>query len=340
MILSGLTISGSTIYDQVPPAPIGQRLWAANTTTAFYFADSSALVTDPTYTTTWTVPAGVTSISIVCVGAGGAACYQDTYVIAGGGGGGGLAYENNVAVTPGELLIIRYGRGKIVTNSTGYGSMSAVIRNSDSTFLCGASGGGNATSTTPSPNLSSVGGAGGKGIVRGSTTSSITTRTGSGTTSTGGYGQGGPGGYGQGGNTTGTSKPMFGGGGAGGYGGAGGDGSGYNFNANPGTNGGGGGGGRGSTSGDRGGAGGGTNPYGQQSNGAAGSTGAPGTTGGGGNTTYVILGKGSDYGGGGGGLKYTDYTSNNNYGAGGNGCVRIIWPGDLRQFPSTRTTDE
>jgi hypothetical protein len=27
-------------------------------------------------------------------------------------------------------------------------------------------------------------------------------------------------------------------------------------------------------------------------------------------------------------------------GAGGSGAVRIIWPGDLRQFPSTRTTDE
>jgi hypothetical protein len=27
-------------------------------------------------------------------------------------------------------------------------------------------------------------------------------------------------------------------------------------------------------------------------------------------------------------------------GAGGHGGVRIIWPGDERQFPSTRTTDE
>lgn len=29
-----------------------------------------------------------------------------------------------------------------------------------------------------------------------------------------------------------------------------------------------------------------------------------------------------------------------NYALGGKGAIRIIWPGDARQFPSTRTADE
>ena len=35
---------------------------------------------------------------------------------------------------------------------------------------------------------------------------------------------------------------------------------------------------------------------------------------------------------GGGGNSYSGY--------GGDGAVRLIWPGDARQFPSTRTADE
>lgn len=49
---------------------------------------------------TFTVPAGVTSISAVAVGRGGATPSGSTY----GGGGGALSYSNAVAVTPGESL--------------------------------------------------------------------------------------------------------------------------------------------------------------------------------------------------------------------------------------------
>lgn len=61
--------------------------------------------------TTWTVPAGVTSISAVCIGGGGgggATSQGGTY--AGGGGGGGLSWANNIAVTPGETLYIQAGK--------------------------------------------------------------------------------------------------------------------------------------------------------------------------------------------------------------------------------------
>lgn len=57
------------------------------------------------------VPAGVTSISILCVGSGGdgdtANQLDPTPAGCGGGGGGALAYTNNIAVTPDESLIVR-----------------------------------------------------------------------------------------------------------------------------------------------------------------------------------------------------------------------------------------
>jgi hypothetical protein len=47
------------------------------------------------------------------------------------------------------------------------------------------------------------------------------------------------------------------------------------------------------------------------------------------------------YGGGGGGGSYNSSADTQHAGAAGkDGAVRIIWPGDVRQFPSTRTEDE
>lgn len=71
---------------------------------------------------TWTVPAGVTSISVVCVGGGGGgggraylSVVSPANVTAagwgGGGGGGALAYTNNYSVTPGQVIIIGVGYG-------------------------------------------------------------------------------------------------------------------------------------------------------------------------------------------------------------------------------------
>ena len=52
------------------------------------------------------VPAGVTSISAVCIGSGGAGGFDG--VNAPSGGGGALAYANGVAVTPGETLTVTF----------------------------------------------------------------------------------------------------------------------------------------------------------------------------------------------------------------------------------------
>lgn len=128
-------------------------------------------------------------------------------------------------------------------------------------------------------------------------------------------------GGGNGGSGNGGAANNYGGnGGAGGYSGTGGAGG---SGTSAGTAGSGGGGGGGGSNGSGfGGRGGGVGIYGEGSNGAAGS--ANGGAGG--------AGSGGSGGAYGGGFNGSDVL--------GSGAVRIIWPGDERQFPSTRTADE
>jgi hypothetical protein len=124
-----------------------------------------------------------------------------------------------------------------------------------------------------------------------------------------------------------------GGGGAGGYSGTGGSGGYSNTNAATNGSGGGGGGGGGTANGTRpvGGQGGGVGLLGQGANGVAGSGWTiTGSTYYANNATAGSGGSGTSYGGGGG--TYARY--------GGDGAVRLIWPGDQRRFPSTRTGNE
>lgn len=58
----------------------------------------------------WTVPAGVYSVNALCIGGGGAASGYDATSSRWmhGGGGGGLGWKNNIPVTPGEQILIKY----------------------------------------------------------------------------------------------------------------------------------------------------------------------------------------------------------------------------------------
>ena len=65
-----------------------------------FLGAGSEFIADPgqqTYTSpgsySWTCPAGVFSVSVVCVGTGG---ISQPGAGAGGGGGGGLGYKNNI----------------------------------------------------------------------------------------------------------------------------------------------------------------------------------------------------------------------------------------------------
>ncbi|MFT3922339.1 MAG: hypothetical protein QM778_07375 [Myxococcales bacterium] len=103
-------------------------------------------------TTQWTVPAGVTSVSVVAVGPGGLA--MGPY----GGGGGQLCYANDMTVTPGAKIAVVVGNFAAGTN--------------DSSFFgkLVASGGGNRNDNEASGGSQGYGGtcfSGGQGGVNG-----------------------------------------------------------------------------------------------------------------------------------------------------------------------------
>ena len=70
-------------------------------------AGQDAYTTSGTYS--WVCPSGVSSVSVVCVGAGGGGKGRPNTCCGaggGGGGGGGLSYANNVAVSSGTSYTV------------------------------------------------------------------------------------------------------------------------------------------------------------------------------------------------------------------------------------------
>ena len=251
-------------------------------------------------TSSWTCPAGVYSVSVLVVGGGGAG--GGTY--GGGGGGGGLAYGNNLTVVPGNTYSFRVAAGGTGTSSY-FVSTSYLFANSGTngalgTNIFGGGGGG-------------AGGYAGNGGNGGACTSGALKAGGAGGTYGGtavsGGGNGGAGGAGSGSNVgSGASSAGSGGGGGGGSG---------SYNPSP--------------SG-----GGGVGILGQGSNGtgcpAVGVSGTSFAAGGGGSggNNGTTAGEAGNPGGGSGGRTTTTKP----------GAVRIMWPGDLRFYPSTRTANE
>lgn len=93
----------------------------------------------------WTVPAGVTSITIECIGGGGAGGHvqgSGLYFRCAGGGGGGAYAKSTVSVTPGTSLSVTVGQGGHAWSTDGnqvHGGDSYVM--SGSTVLVKAVGG-------------------------------------------------------------------------------------------------------------------------------------------------------------------------------------------------------
>ncbi len=263
---------------------------------------SRAEPTEAVYTTagtyTFIVPAGVTSVSVVCVGGGMGGGVTD------GGRAGSLGWKNNIAVTPGNSHSIVVGSGGTGRNDGQSGNQGA-----DSLFF------------TPTGSAI-VGGFGsafagryGDGGGNGGQTNS------SGGNGAGGYtGNGGtPGAAGDYGGTPGNGTAGTGGAGGGGRGstfyGEDADENGY-FDYYGRT---------------ESGNGGGVGLLGQGANGAGGTSATfHGGAGSG--------GSGTAYGGGGGAGGFYAPPFEQFFGSnGGGGAVRIIWPGNTRLFPSTNT---
>lgn len=270
---------------------------------------------------TFTVPAGVTSISAVCVGGGQSG--DDMR-------GGMLSYSNNISTTAGENLTVVVGSGGVE-----YGSPDNSTLSRGGTTLIRALGGG--LGGTPVGDVYYYGGDGGD-----------TAGLPAGGGGAGGYS--GAGGNGRGQNTASTAGT----GGAGGGGGRGGDSSAFVSQQYQwfGNSGGGGGGGVGILgTGSNGAAGSnGTSQSTGGSGGGGGSSGANGANGGASQADASIAGNGGAggaYGGGGAragfGSYYTWNSSTDEFdltwsgtgtnGSGGVGAVRIIW-GAGRSYPS------
>ena len=98
-------------------------------------------------TFTWTVPAGVTSISAVAVGAGSGAMTVWNYELnrvraSSGGRGGSLSYSNNISVTPGEVLTVHAGAGgeSSTAYTSNYGSYTPSATAGESSYIARANG--------------------------------------------------------------------------------------------------------------------------------------------------------------------------------------------------------
>ena len=251
----------------------------------------------------WTVPAGVTSVCIICVGGGAGADGGNK------GGGGGLTWINDVPVTPGTTLKVLQGK---TGSRFGSGNPSGSDQDGQISYVKDANGDLIIQAHGGTKQTYGHGGDGGNDINNiGTNYQSLT------------YG-GGKGGHGAGGNSG-----KGGGGGAAGYSGNGGSG-GTQCNDGWDGSGGGGGGGGGNCTQD-GGQGGGVGIYGEGANGTGGGQGnyaSPGTGGSGGWTGAQTYGQWTEdsgkYGGG----------SGAGSGGGGRGAVRILW-GAGRAFPST-----
>ena len=258
----------------------------------------------------WTVPEGVTSVCVVCVGGGSQGHSWNTTDDCWGGAGGGLGWRNNIKVIPGEIIPVTVGHGGRYADSSS--TIRTAMSGGDSTFkdasTCkGAFGELTSTLSIGGSYVGDGGGDGGSGVV----------------------------------NLNDSSQSCS-GSGAGGYSGNGGDGvwlgTATGLDGNAGSGGGGGSGGIGDNHSPAG--GGGVGLFGEGTSGAAGigSLTTPDATGGGGGSggepgesslsnNFAIIG--GNYGGGGSAIE-----GQSAGGAGGSGAVRILW-GAGRAFPST-----
>lgn len=219
----GTAVAGGYIY------VVGGGQGSVVTTTTYYSAGTS----------TYSVPAGVTSIAVKVWGAGGGGGAGSGGSGSGGAGGGGGYVKSILSVTPGESLDILVGTGGIKgasNNDAGAGGGYSAVKRS-STFLLQAGGGGGGGGSSGN----GTGGAGGAG--GGASGAAGGSGTGGGG-SAGTTGAGGAGGSAGGGGSAGAAgiANAGGNGGTSGTGGAGGTGAGGSANGT--IQGGGGGGGR------------------------------------------------------------------------------------------------
>lgn len=299
--------------------------------------------------TSWTVPAGVSSIQAECIGGGAGGWTTNELDYGAGGGGGSYAKTNSISVTPGQTVYLFVGAGGGANTNGGDSWVNKAANSAPASTTNGALAKGGSASAD-SGVTGGVGGAAASCI--GNTTYSggngggaaPPTAFGSG----GGGGAAGPSGAGKAGGSCPTGFTDGGGGGGGSNGGsstagtsvtagsatggAGGNGTGGTgggaSNGGAGSAGGGGGGGNGGTAtGTTGGAGGSDTAF-DASHGSGGGGGGGGY----GTSTAGSGGAGGAYGGGGGGSAWGEVTLGSG-GTGGNGIIVLTYTATAQPTP-------
>ena len=195
-----------------------------------------------TVTGTWTVPAGITTVTVTCIGGGGAGGGATGNPATGGGGAGGSAVTSVITVTPGSNYPVTVGASEVPTTTstalTNKGNPSWFIA-TGTIYAAGGDGGGpqagnSANGTAGTGNTTgcigttqSAGGSGSVGVFTSATGYSGAGGGGAGSTGAGGNASAGTGGTGtalnggNGANGVGNTLPgaagiVYGGGGSGG----------------------------------------------------------------------------------------------------------------------------
>mgnify|MGYP003649819988 FL=1 len=162
-ILKNTTISGTNNLTLSPnstanrPSIITSIVRWTNTGSQSY-----SVLAGPTPTitnTSWTAPAGVTQVEVLCVGGGGGGGYNG----GGGGGAGGLLYSTAYTVVPGTIYTVTVGTG----GAPSLASANVASAGTNSVFgalTASGGGGGNSRSTTSGV---TAGGSGGGGAAAG-----------------------------------------------------------------------------------------------------------------------------------------------------------------------------
>ena len=183
----------------------GQVLFASGIATGT--GGSGVLSSGAQYQHTWTCPANVYNVCVVCVGAGSGSVYP-------GGGGGALAWANNIAVVPGQVYTVYTGVGGAAGVGGTGGNSSFNVGGTSLLATGGIFNGAGGTFSNTIPNVSSTGG--GNGGAAGAQFGTGGSAGGGGGGGAGGYnGAGGAGGS----NSAGGSPVANSGAGAGGFGG-------------------------------------------------------------------------------------------------------------------------
>lgn len=136
------TVINDTGYLTLPSGPSGTR------------PGGSVDVFTRVGTTTWTAPAGVTSVQVVVVGGGGPG-------VSGGGGAGSVVYHSGLAVTPGTSYTVTVGAGGVGGVANGAAGRSAGMPSVFASITAPGGGMGGSNDSNPAATTGGSGGGGG-----------------------------------------------------------------------------------------------------------------------------------------------------------------------------------